>query len=140
MDYAAPEQAAGSGTGSASDVYSAGVMLYEMLSGKLPHEGETAPFENLTASPEQSSKGAMSLLRKIANEPPEPLSRLRPDLPPGLLEAVECMLMKDPARRPRALEARSLLLDALPREPADTGPDSLARPGGLGPTTLGLET
>ncbi len=94
--YAAPEQLIGDDVMGAADVYSTGVMLYEMLSGKLPHEDE-------------SDHG---LFRKIANDSPAPMGDLRPELPELLAKATDRMLLKSPGDRPTAAEARELLREA----------------------------
>lgn len=91
--YASPEQARGRLPTSASDVYAAGVILYEMLTGRLPHEDEST----------------YGLLQKIASKPPRPITRRR-DLPEAIPAILNRMLAKDPAERPSAGEAGRMLL------------------------------
>ena len=79
-----PEQAGGEELGPHSDVYSAGVVLYELLSGDLPFE-------------ETDSVGA--LLRQHLFEPPRPLLDVMPDVPQRIAAAVDRSLIKDPAER-----------------------------------------
>jgi serine/threonine-protein kinase len=81
--YLSPEQAQGHAVTATSDLYSIGVMLYEMLAGRLPFEGDSA----------------VSIALKHLSEPPTPISQLRPDVDPGLESVVMAALAKDPARR-----------------------------------------
>jgi serine/threonine-protein kinase len=67
-EYMAPEQAAGEDIDRRIDVYATGAMLYEMLTGHLPHEGE-----NL-----------MQVLSRKASQPVTPPTRYRPTMPKGL--------------------------------------------------------
>ncbi len=84
--YLAPEQARGAETDSRSDVYAAGIVLYEMLTGTCPFE-EGTTFEIVAAH---------------VNEPPPPLSSRIDisELPPGLPALMEQVLAKDPDARP----------------------------------------
>jgi eukaryotic-like serine/threonine-protein kinase len=81
--YLSPEQAQGHAVTATSDLYSIGVMLYEMLAGRLPFEGESA----------------VSIALKHLSEQPLPISQLRPDVHPALESVVMAALAKDPARR-----------------------------------------
>ena len=81
--YLSPEQAQGHAVTAASDLYSIGVMLYEMLAGRLPFEGESA----------------VSIALKHLSEAPPSLSRFRPDVHPALEAVVMAALAKDPAQR-----------------------------------------
>ncbi len=81
--YIAPEQAMGEEVDIRSDIYSLGVVLYEMLSGKLPFEAAT-PWSIIS--------------QHIANKPPA-LRMAAADLPPAVEELVNKMLAKDPADR-----------------------------------------
>ena len=72
----------------ASDLYSIGVILYELLAGRLPFEGDSA----------------VSVALKHLSEPPPPLSQLRPDVDPGLESVIMAALAKDPARRWQSAE------------------------------------
>ncbi|HVX98108.1 MAG TPA: protein kinase [Polyangia bacterium] len=93
-EYMAPEQAAGRPADARTDVYAAGGLLYEMLSGKPPYEG--ANF--------------MEILHKKANTSPVPLSTLRDDIPPSLDALIMRTLSKDPASRPQSMEELGRLL------------------------------
>jgi eukaryotic-like serine/threonine-protein kinase len=81
--YLSPEQAQGHAVTATSDLYSIGVMLYEMLAGRLPFEGDSA----------------VSIALKHLSEPPPPISQLRPDVHPALEAVVMAALAKDPAYR-----------------------------------------
>ena len=97
--YMAPEQAAADQSiDQRADIYSLGVMAFEMLSGQVPFEGRT-PRELLTAQ--------LTL-------PPPPLEQLRPETPPALGSLVRACLAKDPADRPQSAETVLAALDDLP--------------------------
>ncbi|HMB70500.1 MAG TPA: serine/threonine-protein kinase, partial [bacterium] len=81
--YMSPEQARGSEVGPASDVFSFGVLAYELLTGRRPFAGD-AP-------------GAV--IYAILSAAPVPLRELRPDLPADLVAIVERCLQKDPRAR-----------------------------------------
>jgi eukaryotic-like serine/threonine-protein kinase len=86
--YLSPEQAQGHAVTATSDLYSIGVMLYEMLAGRLPFEGESA----------------VSIALKHLSEPPTPISQIRPDVHPALESVVMAALAKDPVRRWQSAE------------------------------------
>ena len=107
--YMSPEQCLGQRVGARSDLYSLGVLLYEMLAGRPPF-----------VDPLQSA-----LLVKQATAPAPPLPRLRQDIPRALALAVHSLLAKRPEDRPRTaatakmLLERSLLRPEGPVAPAD---------------------
>jgi serine/threonine-protein kinase len=82
-DYMAPEQAKGEEVGPAADVYSLAMVLYHLVTGRVPFEG----------------KSLTQVLLQIAQEPPTPPRRLRPDLPPPAEAALLRGLAKKPADR-----------------------------------------
>jgi len=88
-NYLSPEQAEGRPVTPASDIYSLGVVLYEMLTGEVPFRGD-----NLVV-----------VAMKHVTETPPSLRLHRPDLPPRLARAVERALEKDPARRFPSMDA-----------------------------------
>lgn len=82
-DYVAPETAEGRGTDARSDLYSLGVIFYEILTGKKPFVGQT-PFETL---------------QKHCSEPPTPPSVIAPGCPRELEAVILKLLNKDPNQR-----------------------------------------
>jgi eukaryotic-like serine/threonine-protein kinase len=92
--YMAPEQLAGAGADARSDLYSLGVLLFQLLSGRLPHE--------------HASLG--ELLRQVAREPAPDLRSVRPELSPATAAVTASALQKQPALRPAGAR---LLADAL---------------------------
>jgi serine/threonine protein kinase len=102
--YMSPEQCLGQRVGARSDLYSLGVVLYEMLAGR-------PPFVDALPS---------AVLVKQATAPAPPLPQMRPDLPKQLVLAVHALLAKRPEDRPRnAAAARVLLERSLVRRERD---------------------
>lgn len=77
--YMSPEQARGDKVDHRADLWSMGVIFYEMLTGKLPFKGE---FEQ-------------AMIYSILNEEIEPVSSFRSDVPPGLDDIIKKVLSKD---------------------------------------------
>jgi beta-lactam-binding protein with PASTA domain/predicted Ser/Thr protein kinase len=94
--YLSPEQAQGHAVTATSDIYSIGVMLYEMLAGRLPFEGDSA----------------VAVALKHLSEQPAPLTRWRPDVHPALEAVVMAALAKDPAHRWQSAEDLAAGLEA----------------------------
>ena len=97
--YIAPERLAGAPYDARADVYATGVVLYEMLAGRRPFEGERAK----------------DIARQSLHEDPPPLAEIAPSTPALLAGAVMRALAKDPAHR--YPDARSMLsaIEALPK-------------------------
>jgi serine/threonine protein kinase len=93
--YMSPEQCLGQRVGARSDLYSLGVLLYEMLAGRPPF-----------IDPLQSA-----LLVKQATAPAPPLPRLRQDIPRSLALAVHSLLAKRSDDRPRTAAMAKMLLE-----------------------------
>jgi hypothetical protein len=83
--YMSPEQCEEKPVDARSDIYSLGVVVYEMLTGEAPFEGNST-----------------RLLIAHSTEPPMPLSLKRPDIAPAVEDVVMRALDKDPSRRPQS--------------------------------------
>jgi WD40 repeat protein/tRNA A-37 threonylcarbamoyl transferase component Bud32/energy-coupling factor transporter ATP-binding protein EcfA2 len=107
--YMSPEQCQGEGSDKQSDVYSLGVMLYELATGTLPFQGDT-PIE---------------FIFKHLSEPLPPPRSIRPDLPIALEQVILRSLEKAPADRYQSAQE---LLDALKQAvPSVAGLPALAQ-------------
>jgi eukaryotic-like serine/threonine-protein kinase len=95
-DYIAPEQAQGQSVDAQTDVYSLGVVLYELLTGEVPFPGESF----------------VAVAMRHINEPPPPVRDKRPDVPPRVEAAVQRAMAKDPADRFASMGEFSAELDA----------------------------
>jgi eukaryotic-like serine/threonine-protein kinase len=87
--YMSPEQARGEDVDHRADIWSLGVLLYEMVAGRLPFGGEHE----------------QAVLYMILNQDPSPLAALRPDVPEGLQRVVDKTLEKDRANRYQDIRA-----------------------------------
>ncbi len=96
LAYMAPEQAEGGLAGPAADVYGLALTLYECWSGENPHRRATP-----TAT-------ARSIGTPVAS-----LGRLRPDLPPGVVEAIDASLEPEPDLRPSLEELGTAIESSL---------------------------
>lgn len=91
--YVAPERLLGEAADPRADIFSLGIVMYEMLTGMAPFPGE----------------GVLAIVQSILKSEPEPLRTLRPEAPETLELIVQKALQKDPTKRYQA--AKELLTD-----------------------------
>jgi serine/threonine protein kinase/Tol biopolymer transport system component len=102
--YMSPEQARGDEVDPRTDLWSLGVVLYEMLAGRRPFRGERE----------------QAVVYSILNERPQPLRELRPEVPPELARLAERLMAKDPADRYATVDEPLAELRALAGDPGTT--------------------
>ena len=102
VHYISPEQASGAFTDARSDIYSLGVMMFEMLTGKLPFEADTL---------------VSVAIKQIQSQPTLPRS-INPDIPEGLEEIVMRAMQKDADKRYQSAAEMLHDIDEFKRNPA----------------------
>jgi len=102
--YMSPEQAEGKPVDPRSDVFTLGIILYEMSTGERPFKGETA----------------VSILSSILKDNPPPVTQINRSLPRDVARIVTRCLMKDPARRFSSAQGLAAELATLKQE-SDSG-------------------
>ena len=106
LAYMSPEQLGGKSLDASSDIFSLGVVLYEMATGRRPFEGDT-PISTITAT---------------LNESPPPPSSVRDSLPSAIDGVVSRCLEKDPAKRFQSADELESALHGVSTEPSKSGP------------------
>ena len=100
VHYLSPEQARGYGVDAQSDIYSLGVVMYEMLSGAPPFDGPSA----------------ISIAMKHLQEQPKPLAEIAPSTPQALIDLVQKAMAKKPQERFATAQVLLQELDSLIRQ------------------------
>ena len=98
--YMSPEQAQGQPVDKTTDIYSLAMVAFELLTGRVPFEGDNV----------------LAVLVAVASEQPPAPRRLNPEVPPRLEDLIVHLLAKDPARRPASAQAVVAELEAIERE------------------------
>lgn len=118
--YMSPEQCLGAEIDQRTDIYALGVILYQLLTGRLPYTADSA----------------LGMLYQHVNTPPPSLRQFRPDLPPACEGILHMALAKDPAERFTNAEALTIALKScLEAPPAKT---QELFPGSAGPTEISV--
>jgi serine/threonine protein kinase len=104
VSYMSPEQAEGKKIDARSDVFSFGVLLYEMLTGRRAFQGDTK----------------LATLAGILNREPEPIEKANASIPRELARIVQRCLRKDPDRRAHSMQDLKLALEEI-KEDSDSG-------------------
>jgi serine/threonine-protein kinase len=99
--YLSPEQVRGKRLDGRADLYSLGLVLYECLAGRVPFLGQS---------------DADTALARLQRDPTD-LNRLRPTLPPGLVDLVHRLLLRNPAHRPATGAELRAELQRVAKEP-----------------------
>ena len=102
VHYISPEQAKGDHTDGRTDIYSVGVMMYEMLSGNLPFDGS----------------GTVSIAIMQISEKPKPLAQVAPNVPEGLRQITEKAMEKDPDDRYQSAAEMLQAIQAFKQNPS----------------------
>ena len=111
VHYSSPEQATGSVVEATSDIYSTGVVMYEMLTGRVPFVGDTP----------------VAVAMQHVKDPPPPIADFAPEPPPAGVAVVMKALEKDPKNR---FQSAREMADALMK----------AKDGKLDPASVALES
>jgi serine/threonine-protein kinase len=108
--YMSPEQLGGRAVDHRTDIFSLGIMLYQMASGRRPFSGESS----------------LELASAILRDVPRPLGELRADLPVALGQVVQHCLEKDRDRRIQTARDVAAALSGIAQHPSSSGTRSVA--------------
>lgn len=102
VHYISPEQASGATTDARTDIYSLGVLMFEMLTGRLPFEADSP---------------VSVAIKQIQSQPIQPRS-INPDIPKGLEEIVMRAMQKDTSKRYQSAEEMLLDIEQFKQDPS----------------------
>ena len=112
VHYISPEQAKGAKVDARTDIYSAGVVLYEMLTGRLPYEGDSP----------------VAVAIKHINSTPVPPREINPNIPEGLEQITLKAMASKPGDRYESARAMLMDLDSFRKNPAIVFPYAAPQP------------
>ena len=98
--YMSPEQCKGNAVGPASDLFSLGVTIYQMIAGELPFKGDSS----------------MAMVRSICTEDPKRLNKILPSVPDDVARVVAFLMEKQPEKRPANAQVVETLLARVQKE------------------------
>jgi serine/threonine protein kinase len=114
--YLSPEQAQGKPVDARSDLYSTGIVLYELLTGRVPFDAESP----------------VSVALMQVSEPPVPPMEVNPEVPPALDAVTLRAMEKDPGRRYQDADEFIAALESARKAPMETLPPPPVVAGGRG--------
>ena len=123
-NYMSPQQADGEAVDQRSDIFSLGVVLYELLTGQRPFVGDTTA----------------TILYAICHKMPQPLSFYKPDLPAKLQDVIDTVLDKDPETRYQTVGELRNALKRIKKQLLSSANQSIVTDGSSFAPTVPVET